>query len=62
VLSSNLRSLQCKSPQLGRAAANVLAAIPFVVGAVACIALAALYAAKFKGAGLGERNMTAKAA
>jgi AAHS family 4-hydroxybenzoate transporter-like MFS transporter len=38
----------------------VLAAIPFVVGTVACIALAALYAAKFRGAGLGERDVTAK--
>lgn len=36
----------------------MLAAIPFVVGAVACVALAALYAAKFSGAGLGERAAT----
>jgi AAHS family 4-hydroxybenzoate transporter-like MFS transporter len=36
----------------------VLAAFPFVVGAVACVALAALYAAQFRGAGLGERGAT----
>jgi AAHS family 4-hydroxybenzoate transporter-like MFS transporter len=40
----------------------MLAAIPFVVGTVACVVLAALYAAKFSGAGLGERGVTAKAA
>ncbi len=36
----------------------VLAAIPFIVGAVACVTLAALYAAKFSGTGLGERDAT----
>jgi AAHS family 4-hydroxybenzoate transporter-like MFS transporter len=40
----------------------LIAAIPFVVGTAACVALAALYAAKFSGAGLGERGVTARAA
>jgi len=40
----------------------LIAAIPFVVGTIACIALAMLYAASFKGAGLGERGTAAGAA
>jgi AAHS family 4-hydroxybenzoate transporter-like MFS transporter len=34
----------------------LIAAIPFVVGTLACIVLALLYGAKFSGAGLGERG------
>jgi len=37
----------------------LIASSPFVAGALACIALAALYAAKFKGAGFGERSTAA---
>jgi AAHS family 4-hydroxybenzoate transporter-like MFS transporter len=33
----------------------LIAAAPFVVGTVACVALAILYGAQFKGVGLGER-------
>ncbi len=40
----------------------LIAAIPFLVGTLACVALAALYAARFTSAGLGEREVTAKAA
>jgi AAHS family 4-hydroxybenzoate transporter-like MFS transporter len=36
-----------------------IAAGPFVVGTLACIALATLYAATFRGVGLGERGMAA---
>lgn len=34
----------------------VVAACPFVIGAIACFVLARLYAARFKGTGLGERH------
>jgi AAHS family 4-hydroxybenzoate transporter-like MFS transporter len=34
----------------------VIAAIPFAVGAVACLLLARLYRQQFKGAGLGQRE------
>jgi len=37
----------------------LIAAGPFVAGTLACIALAMLYAAKFRGAGLGERGPAA---
>jgi AAHS family 4-hydroxybenzoate transporter-like MFS transporter len=40
----------------------LIAAVPFVVGTVACIALAVLYAARFKGVGLGERGTAAASA
>jgi AAHS family 4-hydroxybenzoate transporter-like MFS transporter len=40
----------------------LIAAVPFVVGTVACIALAILYAARFKGVGLGERGPAAVSA
>jgi AAHS family 4-hydroxybenzoate transporter-like MFS transporter len=34
----------------------LIAAGPFVIGAIACVTLARLYAARFKGTGLGERH------
>ena len=34
----------------------LIAAGPFVIGAIACVTLARLYAAHFKGTGLGERH------
>jgi hypothetical protein len=40
----------------------LVAAIPFVVGTLACVALAVLYAARFSDAGLGERDRPAGAA
>jgi AAHS family 4-hydroxybenzoate transporter-like MFS transporter len=40
----------------------LIAAVPFVVGTAACIALATLYAARFKGVGLGERGTAAVSA
>ena len=40
----------------------LIAAIPFVVGTLACVALATLYAARFSGAGLGEREATTRMA
>jgi len=39
----------------------LLAAIPFAVGAVACLVLARLYARTFKADGLGERQVGAAA-
>ena len=40
----------------------LIAAIPFVLGTAACVALAVLYSARFKGAGLGERGSAASPA
>ena len=42
--------------KFGLQAIFVLAAVPSAIGAVACILLARLYAARFKGIGLGERR------
>ena len=57
ILGGKLIALKLSVPML-----FLIAAIPYVVGALACVALAVLYAAKFKGAGLGERGAATGAA
>jgi AAHS family 4-hydroxybenzoate transporter-like MFS transporter len=57
IFGGKLIALELSVPML-----FLIAAIPYVVGTLACVVLAVLYAAKFKGIGLGERGAAAGAA